>query len=243
MDPGLIAALRRAAESPVLMVASDFDGTLSPIVADPAAATPHVPALDALTLLAGLPDVHAVIISGRSLEALEKLTGNSPLIALIGGHGVEVDAEGQAAVVQALADALRDVEASFTGALLEPKPTGAALHYRNARDPDGAAAAARRVAAGFAARIIEGKQVVELLIGEGDKGTAIERLRRRWQADCVVFLGDDTTDEDVFAGLGPADVGVKVGSEPSAAGFRVEGVADVAAVLDRVAAERRRITR
>lgn len=244
MDVGLVAALRRAGNSPVLIVASDFDGTLSPLVSDPAAAAPHAGALEALTVLAGLPGVYAVIISGRSVEALEQLTGNPATVTLVGGHGAELGRdEGSARDITAMIDALAEVEASFTGSLLEPKPAGAALHYRNAHDPVQAADAARRVASLFDARIIEGKKVVELVIGDGDKGTAIERLRRQWQADAVVFLGDDTTDEDVFVGLGAGDVGVKVGSGATAAEFRVEEVADVADVLERLAAERRRLTK
>jgi len=62
---------------------------------------------------------------------------------------------------------------------------------------------------------------------DGDKGAAIAGLRLGWGADAVVFFGDDTTDEDVFATLGEGDVGVKVGDGPTLAGYRVSDPAEV----------------
>ena len=89
IDAGLAADLQRVATAPFLLVASDFDGTLSPIVSDPARATPHRAALAALVQLAALPAVHAAIISGRSVAALADLTGAPSGVTLIGTHGVE----------------------------------------------------------------------------------------------------------------------------------------------------------
>jgi trehalose-6-phosphatase len=39
----------------------------------------------------------------------------------------------------------------------------------------------------------------------------------------VAFAGDDLTDEEVFAGLGPDDFGVRVGPGPTAARYRLDG--------------------
>ena len=81
--------------------------------------------------------------------------------------------------------------------------------------------------------------VVELLVGDGDKGTAVAALARRTHASHVVFLGDDTTDEDVFATLSSSDVGVKVGPGETRAEFRVQSPDEVAEVLERLLALRR----
>lgn len=242
IDTGLAAALQRVAAAPMMLVASDFDGTLSPIVSNPASAAPHEAALSALGQLAALPAVRAAIISGRSVAALADLTGAPSGITLIGTHGAESSEaimDASAEVLAGVIGGLRDVAQHYAGSLLEPKPAGAALHYRNAVDPDGAARAARAVGEQFDVRVISGKMVVELLVGDGDKGTAVAALRRRIRASHVVFLGDDTTDEDVFATLSSMDVGVKVGPGETHAEYRVESPDEVAEVLERLLALRR----
>ena len=237
MNVHLAAALQRIAAVPDLLVAADFDGTLSPLVPDPAAARPHERALAALVSLACQPGVHGVIISGRERSVLADLTGAPESVTLIGTHGTETDEAADPVLqgrVRHLVDALADVAATFPGTVLEPKPSGASLHYRQAVDRLAAAEAAHEVGRRFGVRMIHGKEVVELLIGDGDKGTAITAQRRRVGATAVVFLGDDTTDEDVFRVLDPTDVGVKVGEGTTAASYRVddpEGVADVLEAL------------
>ncbi len=232
VGPPLREALAAAAAAPALLVAADYDGTLAPIVADPAAAKPHGPALDALVTLAGMEGVEALVVSGRSREALAELTGAPDGVVLVGSHGAEwpdgsVAGEDPARLVEELA-AVAD---RYEGTLLEAKPAGAALHYREARSPDDAAAAAREVGARHGARVIDGKLVVELLLGRADKGVAVRRARENAGADAVVFFGDDTTDEDVFAVLGDGDAGVKVGGGDTRARFRVEDPEAVAAAL------------
>ncbi|MBK5265824.1 MAG: trehalose-phosphatase [Acidimicrobiia bacterium] len=241
----LVDAFRRVAGVPRLLVACDYDGTLSPIVDDPSTAIPHAPAVVALVELAELKDVGAAIVSGRSLRTLATFVKTPPSVVLIGDHGAwpsVVDSEaGQ--MVAAISEALSAVAADFDGAVVEPKSLGAAFHYRHVSDKDQASAAARAVATRFGARVIEGKQVVELVLGEGDKGAAIRRLQLRESYDCIVFFGDDVTDEDVFAVLGDDDVGVKVGDGPTLARYRVADPVEVAQSLEILVAERRAITR
>ena len=71
-----------------------------------------------------------------------------------------------------------------------------------------------------------------------DKGSAIDKLRSSTGADAVVFLGDDVTDETVFAVLGPADIGVKIGDGPSRAEFRIESPEDAVVMLEFLRAAR-----
>ncbi|MGH3649194.1 MAG: trehalose-phosphatase, partial [Acidimicrobiia bacterium] len=63
-------------------------------------------------------------------------------------------------------------------------------------------------------------------------GDAVRDLANRGAA--VLYIGDDITDETVFEVLGDADVGIKVGSGPTAAKFRVESVSDVVAILEMI---------
>ena len=90
-SPDLAAALRVAARSSRLLVASDYDGCLSPIIADPARAVPHPGALEAFLCVAAHDSVHAAIVSGRSPEVLEQFVGTHPQIELVGNHGSELD--------------------------------------------------------------------------------------------------------------------------------------------------------
>jgi trehalose 6-phosphate phosphatase len=56
----------------------------------------------------------------------------------------------------------------------------------------------------------------------------------------VLFAGDDVTDEDALRSLGEGDLGVHVGTGPTAAAVSVPDIAALAALLDVIAAERSR---
>ncbi len=232
IDGALQDALRNAAGCSTLLLASDYDGVLSPIVDDPSAAVSHAQAIEAMTGISECSGVHAVIISGRSREVLETLVGAPPSMTLVGNHGAQAVDPDATATAMAVAAAVADLADLFDGAVVEPKPLGVAFHYRHVETPGEAAAAVREIGERFGARIIEGKMVVEIVVGHGDKGSAIARMREQWSADAVVFFGDDVTDESVFVTLGSDDVGVKVGAGPTAARHRVAGPAEVAGALE-----------
>jgi trehalose 6-phosphate phosphatase len=206
-------------------------------------AVSHAPAIEAITEIGGYAGVHAMIISGRSREVLEMLAGAPPSITLVGNHGAQAADSGTAAVAAAVAVAATELAASHAGAVVEPKPLGAAFHYRHVEAADEAAAAAREIGERFGARVIEGKMVVEIVVGHGDKGSAVDEMRQRLAADAVVYFGDDVTDESVFALLGPDDVGIKVGPGPTAAGYRVADPVEVTEVLELLLGELRSLSR
>lgn len=242
INPELADALIASASAGRLLVASDFDGTLSPLVDDPLAAAPQPGAMEAVSAAATLDGVDVVIVSGRSIEMLSELTGTPQYVRLIGTHGAQQQGEPLPDSIRtdvvSMTRALAAVADEFDGAILEPKPVGAALHYRNAEDRAGAAEAAIRVGERFGTRVLKGKEVVELVVGEGNKGTAITGVRSETGSDTIVFFGDDITDEDVFEMLGSKDVGVKVGSGPSAAQFRVPDPAAVVEAIEMLIAAR-----
>ena len=244
LSEDLLTALNRAVEAPRLLVASDFDGTLSEIVAQPPDARPVPGAMAALGALAELPGVTVTLVSGRAVDSLRAVSGARPPIRLIGSHGAEygdrVIGDPDTALRDRIVAVLDTIAAETAGVTVETKPAGAALHVRNA-DPQAGAEAlarARAAAADWDARITEGKAVLEFSVLHTDKGTAVEHLRAESGATAVIFLGDDVTDETVFETLRDADVGVKIGPGPSAAGHRVAGTAEAVAVLEAVAAAR-----
>jgi trehalose-phosphatase len=228
---GLIDQIAALARSDVLLVGCDFDGTLAPIVDDPAQARAIPESLVLLQRLAGLRRTHVAVVSGRSLADLATTIPMPPEIILVGSHGAEMEPHIGSAPepderrrARDVADALEAIALTAAGARVERKPIGAALHYR-AVDDDLTAELVRAVLAGPGSipgiEVKHGKRVVELCVTAADKGTALRELIDRTAATAAVFIGDDVTDEDAFAALGGGDVAVKVGPGTSAAPWRV----------------------
>jgi len=249
VTPELRTAVGRLATAGTLLVASDYDGVVAPIVSDPAAAFPLPAAIDALQELATLPRTSVALLSGRALVDLSRLSGLGGEALLVGTHGVEFD-DGfaippEAAALRArLLDELRPLVAAVPGAALEEKIASVAVHVRNAESDAG-----EKLLAGVAegpgswpgVHSTAGKKVLELAVVETSKGTALDVLRERTGADAVLFLGDDVTDEKAFAVLRPAtgDVGVKVGPGPTAAEYRVDDPEQVVGLFALLSEERR----
>ena len=246
----LAAALGEVATAATLLVATDFDGVLAPLVLDPSTSRALPGTIEALQALAALPGTSAAVVSGRDLDTLTQLTGlDGSVVTRIGSHGSQTSAAGtqdlSPAQREALAAVAEDLEAlleAHPGAYLEHKPTAVVLHTR--RMPSGDSAAAEAAALEATTRhtdvhVLHGKHVVEVSVVEADKGTALVDLRDAVGATAVVYFGDDVTDEHAFERLGERDVTVKVGDGETAARFRVGEPDDVAAGVARLLERRR----
>nr|WP_194910031.1 trehalose-phosphatase [Catenulispora rubra] len=249
LPAGLRQAIDRLARTPRLLVVCDYDGTLAPIVADPAKAVPRPESIQALATLATLPDTTAGVISGRALGDLTALSGLPREVHLIGSHGAEFDA-GFAQALDQQAQALRqrletDLEQLIDhspGASLELKPASIAVHVRRAEPTVGASVldAVRTGPASWdGVHVTEGKAVIELAVIETDKGEALDMLRRQADATAALFVGDDVTDEKAFARLTDPDVGVKVGHGETLAEYSIPDTEDVAVMLVHLLMQRR----
>jgi trehalose 6-phosphate phosphatase len=245
LPPDLGAALESFATEDVVLVASDFDGVLAPLVLNPMEARAVEGAVEALEELAGLPGTHTAVVSGRDLATLTELTelSESSVVTLIGSHGAESSIgthaergldDDRASTLRALTADLADVVESHPGARLEHKPTATVLHTRGQQPAaaEAATTAALEVAGRHSGvRVMRGKSIVEMSVVEADKGSALMALKDSVGADRLAYFGDDVTDEDVFALLGEGDVGVKIGAGETRAKFRVEKPQDVAEAL------------
>lgn len=248
-------AIARIAATDTLLVALDFDGTLSPHEDDPMAARMLPAARAALDRLAALPSTIVALVSGRSLGDLRLISEHqdeSPWL-LSGSHGAESWTPGEGTRESgddpadvALRDRLRArLESELgdvAGIWIEPKTFGFAVHTRVVAPAD-AAAANERADAILAAEAPEwrrrtGQNIVEYAFRHEGKDTAIAALRDQVGASAVLFAGDDVTDEDALRSLGPADLGVHVGSRETAATVSVPGISEFADLLDRLATER-----
>jgi trehalose 6-phosphate phosphatase len=244
----LDAELDRLAAAPHLIVASDFDGTLSALAPQPEAARAHPDAAAVLGMLAELPATTVAIVSGRSLADLDDVAEFSPAIERIGSHGLEpssgvamgLDARAHLRLDRLSAEITTLVEAT-PGSRMEQKPFSVTFHYRNVDDNR-----ARRALAWIDATVEcreglwrkDGHKVVELLVLPASKSWAIDTLRSRHPGGVVFFAGDDLTDEDVFADLQPGDVGCKVGPGATLAAHRVADPDAVVATLRDLARRR-----
>ena len=232
-----------------LAVVSDFDGTLAGFARNAYDVRPEQRSLDALACLAALPHTTAAVLSGRHLDGLKRVCPLREPVLFGGSHGAESSWEESSLSPEMKAhlakkeEELKEIIARHPGAKLEVKPFQRVLHLRalELQDPDAAAAAYAEGAAlsadGFPKT--EGKCVVEFSATQATKGTWIEKLRQRVGATAVVFLGDDTTDEDGFAVLNqPPDLGVKVGKGDTQAALRVPDIAAVTEFLEELASAR-----
>ncbi|GAC1327551.1 MAG: trehalose-phosphatase [Candidatus Dormibacteria bacterium] len=187
------------------LVALDFDGTLAPIVPEPADARIDpalTPVLDRLGSAVGT----LAVISGRPRAFLEdQLRG----LLTLGSYGLElppeVSVEGvpgrfdpekaRASLALAHTDLMTRLPA---GARLEVKPFGIVVHYRGAGADFDVAGATRLMTAVARRRdlqLVPGRLVLELKPhADVDKGWALDLLAARLPASAVVFVGDDLGD-------------------------------------------------
>ncbi len=227
------------------IVGFDVDGVLAPLVdhADDAVLTPGVGA--ALEQLATKTTV--AIVSGRSLESLERLFGFGSDLLVIGSHGAErrgapppkLD-EREAARLDALRQlASETVVAVGDGAWVEEKPTSVVVQTRMA-DPasvDGPIAELHRRASEVEGAVIKpGSNVVELLARSVDKGRALRHLADELNQPVHIFVGDDVTDEDAFGALDDPGLSVRVGPGETSAAYRLADPDEVAVLIGELAA-------
>jgi len=251
LSPELREATRRIARTDHLLVALDFDGTVSPIVDRADDARPLPRSAVAFAGLAALPRTTTALLSGRALASLRAVASPPVDTLLIGSHGAEawlgpgsteltLD-EDQRLLLAQVRGVLEEIVERAPGTLLEDKPAGVVLHTRLAEDDvaEDAVAAARAVLQDRKGVFLKnGKRVLETSVVNASKGEGLTFLRQITGATAVLFVGDDVTDEDALARLEPGDVGVKVGLDFTQAEFRVEAPAHVAELLEALLQER-----
>jgi trehalose 6-phosphate phosphatase len=233
----------------------DFDGSLAPIVDDPAAARVLPAARDALARL--VPFLATVgVVSGRPAGFLVDALGIDGVV-YAGTYGLERVVDGVVVVdprvapwIDAVARAADDAEAALPGLLVERKgQVAVTVHWRTQPDRGPAAAAWAETAAarlGFEAPL-RGRMAVELRPPVPvDKGTTVVDLAR--DATVAAFAGDDAGDLPAFAALralvrtGALRHAVTIGvlSDEGPPGVRdadivVDGPRGLAALLDALA--------
>jgi len=201
----------------------DVDGTLIDI--GPSPFEVHVPE----ALCRSLERLHEVtsgalaLVSGRPIRDIDKLF--SPLkLPAVGGHGAEMRLAGGKVIARAkaLPEKLRKrlalAATPGSGVVIEDKGYSFALHYRQTPQQEPRLRAlvdrARAEFPGEALEVLPGKAMFEVMRPGISKGGAVRMLMTLapFAGRAPVFVGDDVTDESVFAALpGMGGKGYSVG--------------------------------
>jgi len=220
-----------------VLLGFDFDGTLAPLVARPDRAALRPSTRRLMRRVAEL--YPCVVISGRGVSDVGRRLEGIPLRAIVGNHGLEPlrATDGVRRKVQRWKARLAPRIAEFQGVEIEDKTYSLALHFRRSRRKTETLRGIGRVLRDLReVRTIGGKQVVNVVPADAPhKGAALEHVRDRLGCDSALFLGDDVTDEDVFALEHPGLVGVRVGAaRHSQASYCVTRQRDVDVLLERL---------
>ncbi len=216
------------------LCAFDFDGTLAPIVNDPAAAALRPSTRALLAQLAHFRP--CAVISGRSrVDLLSKLRG-IPLVGVLGNHG---DEDGSAArpvelnQVQEWKARLEGALVGLQGVWVEDKELSLAIHYRSAPAQELARKLAWDAAAALpGARVFGGKAVINVAPRSAShKGDALMAILGLLEYEQAIYVGDDENDEEAFATKDT--VSIRIGRSPSsAARFYLRGQDEIDRLLD-----------
>ena len=206
----------------------DYDGTLTPIVDRPEDAVISQDMRNAVQRLAERCPV--CVVSGRDRRVVQELMGFDDLI-VAGSHGFDIWSPEEGTIereegveFEALLDEvkarLHEEIDPIEGALVEPKKTSVAAHYRLV--PEEERPRIKAVVDTMLAdypdelRVIPGKMVYEIQPKlDWDKGKAVLYLLQALGLDrddvVPLYLGDDVTDEDAFEALADRGISIFVG--------------------------------
>lgn len=233
----------------------DYDGTLTPIVDDPAAAHLSLTMRQVVHALLGHRRYRVALVSGRSLADLRTRI-DDPRLYLAGNHGLEITAPGmtychpQAMQLRphltVLARELRHELQAIPGVWVEDKGLTLTVHMRQvqaAHVPIVQQQVCHRLGPDLTRGVLTlrtGKAVLEIRPAvTWGKGEAVRWLVERMQHDLLrarggtIYIGDDETDEDAFQVLDTGGIGIVVGSERhhSAAAYAVASPEEVGQFL------------
>lgn len=207
---GLDAIVARPRDA---LIALDFDGTLSPIVADPRDARAHPGAVPALTRLAGQVGTVAIITGRPAADAVSYGGLDAvPGVIVLGQYGWQRWHDGRLSTPEpppavdrarrALPALVENAGPAADGTWIEDKAQALAVHTRRAAEPEAALERLRgpltKLAADLGLAAEPGRLVIELRPRGVDKGGALRGLVRETTARSVLYGGDDLGDLAAF---------------------------------------------
>lgn len=219
-----------------VLLAFDYDGTLSPIVANRDRAGMR---RRTRTLLSSICERYpCAILSGRARADVVGYLDGIQVRYIVGNHGLEPTPQmgRYAALVVKIRHQLSAALGHLQGVEIEDKRYSLAIHYRRSRQVTVVRKAILAAIGSLSipVRSITGKRVFNVLPnGAPHKGIALQLLRKKARADTAIYIGDDVTDEDVFELDEPGRLlCIRVGrSSKSAAPYYVQAQVEVDRLL------------
>jgi len=225
----------------------DVDGTMIDIGPSPHEVDVSDDLRDSLARLLRATGGAVALVSGRPVADLDALFAPLKLPA-IGGHGAELRVRGGEIIssVALLSPDLRrhlaEAATPGSGIIVEDKGYSLALHYRNGPQHEDRLrshiAAGRAAFPGEATEVLPGKAMLEVKRPNVSKGDGVRELMTHppFAGRMPVFIGDDVTDESVFAVLpGLGGKGFSVGRHFSGLAGIFDSPMDVRRALQRLA--------
>jgi trehalose 6-phosphate synthase/phosphatase len=236
-----------------LVLILGYDGTLVPTAGVPDLSRPDEALLTLLERLAGRPGTAVHLVSGSSRDLVQERFGGLK-IGLHAEYGFwSRPADGDEwthrempplewrELVLGMLDTFR---ARTPGSLIEEKTVSLAWHYRMSEPEFGAFQANElrthlaQVLSNEPVEIVTDERVITLRPFGVNKASVVESVLRDLPPDALVFaMGNDRTDEELFAALPDDAVTVHVGMSPSRAQVRVADFAAARGILSALADE------
>ncbi|MBW6463734.1 MAG: bifunctional alpha,alpha-trehalose-phosphate synthase (UDP-forming)/trehalose-phosphatase [Firmicutes bacterium] len=231
------------------LILLDYDGTLVSLKKKPELAKPPAELLHLLSNIKGDPKNTVVIISGRDRECLSEWMGESG-VDLVAEHGTwlfEADLDKWWIKEEGLAEEwkknfypiLEMFSERTPGSFVEEKTYALVWHYRKAEPELGDHRAKELMDAlhdmlsGTALQVLRGSKVVEIKPAGVNKGkAAMYWLGKEKKWDFILAMGDDWTDEDIFAVVPENTWSIRVGFKPyTKANYFMESPVEVISLL------------
>ncbi len=190
------------------LYAFDYDGTLAAIRPEPSSAYMTEQVNDLLKQLSMVAPV--AIITGRGVDDVKKFLNFEPHF-IIGNHGIEgTHSENDLKLMEDLVIKWKEkLKILPPEVLIEDKKYSLSLHYRSDISPF---LSVIKELPG--ATLVTGKAVINIVPGSGtNKGQAMNFLMNKYQFHFGFYIGDDQTDENVFAYKNSRLITVKVGKD------------------------------
>lgn len=184
-----------------VLVSFDFDGTLAPSVADRRSARMRAQTVRLFeSVCERFP---CVVLSGRSrADLLTRLSGArvERIVSNLGFEAGRADSSVKHAITRARGWLHAEL-GGVQGVEIEDRVSSLAVHYRRSRRKRETRELITRLGSQLPAefRLLPGKLVVNVVHSRAPtKASAILRLRDELEADTVLYVGDDESDEEVF---------------------------------------------
>jgi trehalose 6-phosphate synthase/phosphatase len=236
--PALETAIAQARQSPSLHLLLDYDGTLVPLARAPELAVPDAELLSLLDTLTAVPGLELQLVSGRPRDTLETWFGQLPL-SLWAEHGFwhrpgpdapwRATARLSPAWMARVVPILEQFTTTTPGSRIETKSASVAWHFREAGAEFGVRKAHELrmlltdALSNQPLEVLEGKKIIEVRLRGVSKAIVARSIEHNTPAGegALIAIGDDETDEDLFAALPPSSLTISVGHRVTRAKYTV----------------------